>query len=226
MYKLEFPLDDFKDTNSLLAEYYSEYFYRNDRIFGTSLNRWSFHVGIINRNVGKWIENLLIPPNYMRSIVNDLKKTMTYVDSTPVDFNIYTFEARIKDKPDLTEGKNVFSLGREIRAVDTSTSRHMNLIEDNTKPFLDILNSGYRFKNIDLDTITRPFMEEAPCQIEDEDSGDMVIVTREMFPKYKSIQELAWESLPIDDDYSWAIFRVTYKCATIFTFVKYIRGMV
>lgn len=225
MYKLEFPLDDFKKTNSLLSEYYTEYFYRDGHVYGASINDWSFHIGMINKEMGKWIENLLIPPNHVRSVVADCKKTMTYIKSTPADFDIYIFKDKIKDEPELSKGVNVFSLRREIRAIDTPAARHMNLIEDNSKHFLDILNSRYKFREINLDEFIRPFMEEAPCHIIDEDSGDMVILTREMFPKYQKIMDLAWESFNIDDDYSWAIFRVTYDCATIFTFVKYIRGM-
>lgn len=226
MYKLEFPLEDFKDINSLFAEYYTEYFYRDGHIFGTSINSWSFHIGLINENVGKWIENLLIPPNYTRALVKPLRKTMTYVSSTPADFDIYAFPEKIKDKPDLSKGEKIFSLQREIRAVDTKVARSMNLIEDNSKPFLDILNNRYKFREVDLNGFNRAFMEETPYHIIDEDSGDMIILTRETFPKYQKITDLAWESFIIDEDYSWAVFRVTYGCATIFTFVKYIRGMV
>ena len=224
MYKLNFPLDEYKRVNSLLTNYFTEYIYRDGWIYGTSINNWSFHLVKIDAKVGKHIENLLIPPNHMRSVLGDLKKTKTYIPSSDIEFKIYTFDDKIKeDEPDISKGIVVLSVGREPRGSKTMAGKRMDSIEDKASKFRGLLDLYQSFDKIELEDIVMPFSNDAPCEFIEPQTGDVVLLTREMFPNYKKINSVSWQSIPINDDFSWAVYKVQHEAGTVYTFVKYIR---
>lgn len=226
MYKLQFPLDDYKRVNSLIANYFTEYVYSGHWVYGTSINTWSFHMIDIEASMGREIENLLIPPNHMRTILGDLRKTKAYIDSNEKEFNVYTFEDKItENKPDIAKGQLVLSIERTPPMSQTVPGKRVTEIVEKSEHFYDLLIQNQAFMELDMDDILTTFSNDAPCEFIDDLTGDIIILTREMFPNHKKILDLSWESVPINDDFSWAIFRVRYDAGTVFTFVKYIRQL-
>ena len=104
-YKLSFPLDEFKKINSTLSEYYSEYFMKEKvgLIFGSSLNEYAFNIATISEDIMQKLslDSILLHPNYLRTKINDCKKSMTYVETSEQSFRVYTFDEKIKDTPDM-----------------------------------------------------------------------------------------------------------------------------
>lgn len=107
----------------------------------------------------------------------------------------------------------------------TVPGKRVTEIVEKSEHFYDLLIQNQAFMELDMDDILTTFSNDAPCEFIDDLTGDIIILTREMFPNHKKILDLSWESVPINDDFSWAIFRVRYDAGTVFTFVKYIRQL-
>ena len=227
-YKLTFPLDEFKKMNSMLTEYYSEYFIddKSGLIMGTSLNEYAFNIATISPELLSKLSlgSVLLHPNYMRKQVGDLKKTMTYVYNDNDVFRVYEFEDKIKDIPDMAKGKLVVSLIHHEENSMDANAIHMRDIANRIKPYGEYLNQRLEFEDIPRPYYMSQFIADDILSLEDNDGGHL-IVTRQMFPKYQRVDGISWASVNLDDEFRLGIFETKHPILTMYTFVKYLRGI-
>lgn len=227
-YKLNFPLDEFKKLNSLLSEYYSEYFMLNDAgiILGSSLNEWSFNIAIIPKDMMDRLslDSVLLHPNYIRTKISDCKKSMTYVDNNEDTFLMYQFADKIKDIPDISRGYLVLDLIHHKEGSTDPNFKHMQDIKDRVGKYTQYLASDVEFTEVPREYYMSQFISDDILTLE-AGTDEHIIVTRQLFPKYQKLDSLSWAPIVIDKDYAIAIFKSEYPILTMYTFVKYLRGI-
>lgn len=227
-YKLSFPLDEFKKINSTLSEYYSEYFMKEKAglIFGSSLNEYAFNIATISEDIMQKLslDSILLHPNYLRTKINDCKKSMTYVETSEQSFRVYTFDEKIKDTPDMTGAHLLLDLKRQLEDSDDALAIHMRGIESKVNKYAKYISGELEFTEIPHRDYLSQFIADDVLELEAGDNN-RIIVSRQLFPKYQRLESLSWASVELDDTYALAIFEARHPYLTMYTFVKYLLGI-
>lgn len=228
MYKLKYPLEELKKINSLLSEYFGDYFIKDGVVLGQSLNNWAVNIGAIPRNISDslQLDNILIPPNQFRKVLADAKKTKTAIEISDKGFRLYQFEDKITgDEPDLSKGELVIDICRHNND-NSDIWKYMMETDIRVK---NIMQSGVSIDELSFDDIpsnqyNEAFAADDVFSVNNELGG--VIVSRQLFPKYQKILSLSWSSFDCDEEYAYAVFKAEYADLTMLTIVKFIKGII
>lgn len=239
MYKCNFPLDKFKSINTICASVFTEYFISEGGfIYGTSNLKWCLRIGVLptkSDDLIPLISNALIPPNAMRSVLADAKKTMTYVNSASDGVDFMRYKDKIdklipnKDNVTLDALQNIdhetFTLPRFAKDDGSEVDRIAKEIACRVGPYAALVDEKELIE-LDIDEIGNAFRSESIYTVIDEnDSTNSVMLGKNTFNDFNKILNISWKPYEIDDTYGLAVFRVEYPEMALFTFIKFIKGI-
>ena len=240
MYKCTFPLDSFKSINTICSSIFTEYFISEAGfVYGTSNLKWCLRIAVLpnrDNDMIPLISNAIIPPNATRSMLSNAKKTMTYVDISEdsIDFFLYPdkIDSLVKDKKNITPEElrsiehETFVLKRFKKDDGSDTEKIAIDIACHVGSYAAMVDEKELYP-IDLDELGDAFRSESVYTVIDEnDSSNAVMFSKQMLPDYNKVNSLSWKPYELDDEYSIGVFRAEYNELAIFTFIKFIRGIV
>lgn len=240
MYKCNFPLDRFKPINTICSSIFTEYFISESGfVYGTSNLKWCLRIAVLpnrDEDLLPMLCNAIIPPNATRTMLSNAKKTMTYVDISDesIDFLLYKekIDSLVKDKKNITseELRNInhetFALRRFKKGDNSEAEKIAKDIACHVGPYAAMVEEK-DFYPIDLDSMGEAFRAESVYTVIDEDDPEnAVMFSKQMLPDYNKVKYLSWKPYILNDTYSIGVFRAEYDEIAVFTFIKFIKGII
>lgn len=232
MYKLNFPLEEYKKINSILSEVTESYFWHEGAIYGKSLMPTGLYMAFTDKMNDINMEHFMIPPNYMASALKDCKKTKTIIHHEGNHFEIFQAEDKIKDEVLDCPKQPVISIPRTVITNDEDAiARMMRETIMKFGPYMKIVRKVLIGDDECLSSVPPIDVQNAALSntsitlIHPMYPNDPVVITKQAIPAYKRAEGIKFAIEPIDDHYANVFIVVSYDACNVLCIYKIIRGI-